>query len=931
MATAGVVGRDEERGAIEAFLTVVEQGPAALVLAGEAGIGKTILWEAGVDAAVGRFKRVLICRGVEAERSLSFAGLSELLVPVLTDTLPSLPTPRRRALEVALLLAEPGAEVPDAHAIGLAVLDVLDVLAAQGPLIIAVDDLQWMDVASAGVLQVALRRLRDKPVGLLATVRESPEVAVPLSFERGFAETWLQRRSVGPLNLGALRQLMSLRLGLELSRPELMRVQDASAGNPLFALELGRELKRLGIRLQPGDPLPVPRSLRQLLGVRLARLSADTRQVLLIAALAGRPTIEVLAATHGQRKHTIEAVDEAVGAGVIQLADGRVRFTHPMFASVLQEQTSPIQRRGLHAVLASVVTDVEERARHRARGTVGPDATVAAELAAAAEHAAARGATAAGAELCELAAEMTPADPVLGPQRLLRAARFHRLAGDGERASALLEMLLAQVPSGVERSDYLFELAMTVRFDARLYEEALAEAGGDDARAAGILAFGAGLRLFESDVPAALVDGRRALEKAERAGDPQLVAAAVSQIGFAEGYAGEVTPGLLERGAEIEERLDLVLDFFASPRFALARQLMRFGDLERARVILEDLEARAAGRGDEGTRVMVLWSLGMLELLAGRWSVAIEHTTVADELTNQMRYAHGRLWVGRVKATLEADLGLVEQARASAKYSLGFAEAASNELYTVLALGALGRVELGLGNMEIAGNYFRDLPGRLRAGGTFDPTLTVWADTIETLIALGERAQASAETELYEEQANRLGSRWGLATAARCRGLLTAAEGDLAAAEAAVERALAELDDDVYPFERGRTLLALGSVRRQAQQKGAARTALEEALAIFDQLGARLWAVKARGELARISGRRPAADQLTATEHQVAALAAHGRSNREIAAELYMGVSTAEAHLSAVYRKLGVRRAELGTWLASRDEAAKPVAIAPQT
>ena len=153
----------------------------------------------------------------------------------------------------------------------------------------------------------------------------------------------------------------------------------------------------------------------------------------------------------------------------------------------------------------------------------------------------------------------------------------------------------------------------------------------------------------------------------------------------------------------------------------------------------------------------------------------------------------------------------------------------------------------------------------------------------------------------------------------------------IAGAEAAVERALAELEGFGYPFEQGRTLLALGTIRRQAQQKGPARAALEQAMAIFEDLGARLWAAKARGELARISGRRPAAEQLTATEHQVAALAASGRSNKQIAAELYLGVSTVEAHLSTVYRKLGVRRAELGAWLAARDEAAKPVDIAPQT
>ena len=450
------------------------------------------------------------------------------------------------------------------------------------------------------------------------------------------------------------------------------------------------------------------------------------------------------------------------------------------------------------------------------------------------------------------AAELTPGDPALVRARCSRAARFHRLAGNAGRAGELLRRLLDETPSGVERSDLLFELAMTVRFDAHLCDEALAEAGDDDARAARILAFGSGLRLFEADVRAAPVDGRRALETAERVDDPLLIAAAISQIGFAEGYAGEVTKGLLERGAEMEQRLGLVLEFFASPRFALARSLMRFGDLERSRVILHELEAAAAARGDEGTRVMVVWALAMLEWLAGYWSLALEHATTAEELTDQMQYAHGRFWVGRVKAPLEADLGLVEQARASALDSLGFAEASSNEYYTVLACGALGRVELALGNLESAGGYLRDLPDRLQAGGILDPTVSLWSDTIETLIRLGELDQASALLDRYDDNAQRLGSPWALAAAGRCRGLLSAAKGDGAAAEAFLEGARAALEDRAHPFELGRALLALGSVRRRAQQKRPARVALEQALAIFAELGARMWADQARSELRRI-------------------------------------------------------------------------------
>jgi DNA-binding CsgD family transcriptional regulator len=214
----------------------------------------------------------------------------------------------------------------------------------------------------------------------------------------------------------------------------------------------------------------------------------------------------------------------------------------------------------------------------------------------------------------------------------------------------------------------------------------------------------------------------------------------------------------------------------------------------------------------------------------------------------------------------------------------------------------------------------------------YDPMAVVWADAIETLTGLGELDQAGAQLAQYEEHARSMGSPWGVAAASRCRALLAAKQDDLGVAVDAAKRALAELDGLAYPLERARALLVLGMVRRQAQQKKPARDALEQAVAILDALGARLWAARARDELARISGRRPAADdELTSTEHQVAVLAAQGRSNKEIAAELYMGVSTVEAHLSTAYRKTGVRRAELGAWLTAQGDGANPTATPPQT
>jgi DNA-binding CsgD family transcriptional regulator len=922
----GVVGRDEELGLIEAFVADLERGPSALVLAGEAGIGKTILWKAGVEGALSGSVRVLICRGFEAEASLSFSGLSELLTSVLEEVLPALASPRRRALEVALLLVEPGEVTPDVHAIGLAVLDVVRFLAQRGPVMVAVDDMQWLDGASSAALQVALRRLREEPVGVLATVRDASGVSVPIELERCFTGERLGRCSVGPLSLRALHHLLKDKLALDLTRPEVVRLHMATGGNPFFALELGRELVRTNARSTGGRALRVPESLRGLLGGRLARLPTDTGDVLLQVAALARPTVDLVAAAHGDRERVLAALDVAVGEGVVELDDSRVRFSHPLHGSVCYERAPLWKRRAVHRALAAVVTDVEERARHLALAADGPDAAVAFELEAAAEHAAARGASTSGAELCELAAELTPDDPVLARRRRLRAATFHRQAGDRERAAASLVQLLVEVPSGVERADVLFELALAHLADCptmiAFCEQALVEATGDDVRTTRLLAYRSFAHILGGDVRRARLDARAALETAERVGDPALVAVAIARVGQAETYTAEITPGLLERGVEIEDRLGLSLEYYESPRVALARLQMRLGEADAARANLEELAARAMARGDEVSRGQLLWGLSVVEWMAGRLGTALDHATEAHELYEQTLRTGGLSMVGRVKALIEVDLGLVEQARGSAEEGVAAAQAMSHEYFGIAGLGVLGRLELVLGNLAAAGSCLRELPVRLPSLGINDPAVPVWADAIEALIALGELEPARACLENYEAHARSLQGPWAMAAAARCRGLLAAAEGDVTGGVVAFEHALATLEGCEYPFERGRTLLCLGSVRRQAQQKGAASLALEEAVEIFEDLGARLWADKARGELRRISGRRTASEQLTESERQVAALAGQGLTNTDIAAAMFMGVSTVEAHLSRVYRKLGVRRAELAARLTTMSDHA---------
>jgi DNA-binding CsgD family transcriptional regulator len=369
---------------------------------------------------------------------------------------------------------------------------------------------------------------------------------------------------------------------------------------------------------------------------------------------------------------------------------------------------------------------------------------------------------------------------------------------------------------------------------------------------------------------------------------------------------------VLESGVEIEGRLEGGLAALDSPRFWLARRRLEFGDVGPADAALGKLEADAAARGDEFSRDTILWHRSWAHWAAGRLRSALELADRAQELGGQQQMWHERAWVGRIRALVEADLGLVDEARASAHQGIS-----SVDVHGLFSAGVLGRIELVAGNLESAGAHLRDLPDRLSAAGLNNPALPMWADIVETLVGLGELDRACACVRRHGQAAAAIANPWAAAVGARCRGLLAAAEGDFPAAFSALEQSLDDLEGLELPLERARTLLCLGAIRRRAHQKRAAREALERAIAIFEETGALPWAEKARAELARIAGRRPGPNELTGTEHRVAELAAAGHSNKEIAAELFMGLSTVEAHLSHVYRKLGIRsRSSLGSQLA---------------
>jgi DNA-binding CsgD family transcriptional regulator len=925
-----LVGRRQELAAIDAFLAADADGAAALVVEGEAGIGKTSVWREGIERARGSDYRVLLARPVGAEVRLSLAGLGDLLGEVVDEALPGLPEPQRNALEVALLRSESRGS-PDVRAVGVALAEVLRTLSRRAAVLIAVDDLQWLDRPSGELIAFALRRLDAEPVRLLASVRAEPGVGVPFELDRALGEERLRVLRLGPLSLGALYELVRTRLGLTLPRAALVRLHDASAGNPLSALEIGRELRRRGLEPTPDEPLPVPVDLRALLRDRLARLPERTRVLLVMAAALPRPTVGLLETAIGSSDEVEANLERALRAGVIELEGEQVWFSHPLLASVCYADASPRRRRRTHARLAELVDSPEARARHRALAAEGPDEEVALTLDEAARDAIVRGAPQAAAELWEMAAHATAGEQQAARrQRLKAAARSRYQSDDYVGARLLLEQLVHLTPKGAERADLLLSLAKTRMDDIaaaiHLSEQALDEAGGDQRLESLIHRELSSTTKLAGDVRGGLRHARLALDLADRTGDLELVVPALARVARLEIFTGEMTPGLLDRALALENHAEPGDPFYETPRAALFSWLMCKGRLDEGRELLQEELTKTAAEGHESNFANLILDLIPLECRAGNWARADELAT--ELLEHEQR--RGLEFQGSIglycRALVDAHLGRADESRAAAERGVAIAEAAGDEEIRILNVGVLGFVELSMGQFESAARHLRDLPARLTAQGWIEPTVhyPVWPDAIEALIALGELEQARDYLALFRQRAEAFESSWAYATGARCRGLLATAEGEFAEAREAFQRALAEHEpspDEQSPeaFERGRTLLALGALERRCKQKRAARQALEAALQIFEELGARLWAERARGELARIGGRAPAADELTPAERRVAELVAEGRTNREAASILVVSVHTVDSHLRRVYRKLGVSsRAELAHRFAER-------------
>jgi DNA-binding CsgD family transcriptional regulator len=908
--SAAIVGRDEELRSLSTFLERTAGGLAAIVLEGEAGIGKSTLWLAGVEAGRERGFRVLCSRPAEAEQDLAHVCLGDLFEDALELVLPSLSGPRKRALEIALLLKEPAGRSVDPRTLGIAVRDAVEILAADGPVVLAVDDLQWLDRSSESALAFAVRRLAEQPVVLLLALRvgdgrDRRELARSIDAAR------VERIAVGPLSVGATQRLLHSRLGRMLGRAELLRLHDASGGNPFFSLELARALECLPRPPAAGEPLPVPAELEPLLARRLGGLPPRTIEVLRIAAALVRPTLGLVAAAAG--RDVGAAFQPACETGVLTIDGEHVRFAHPLFSLAVASELEPHERRELHARLAGVVDDAEQRARHLALASEAPNEEIAAALEAAAEAAAARGGWAAAAELFDVAAARTPREAPQRSRRRLRAATFWSEVGDDGRALSLVEPLLAELPPGRERARALMQLSYLGRDLAegvRRGEEALLESDVDDPLAAEIHNEQANQYSLLLDLESARLHAAAAVQRAARTADRGLLAQALAYHLDLEHVAGERIADELVEGLRGLEREAGERPYLHSPTSFAAVRLLRAGRLEAARALVEDFRRRAQEHGLDALDAHAALHLARLECLAGRLEEAERLTSDYGGFFDGP--SGGRYISLGATGFVAAYAGRLEEARAALAEGADLAAREHYEFFRLRNLCALAFVDLSLGDARAVLDRLLPIVKLLDERGYRHPTVfPVLPEAIEAAIGVGELETARPLVDRLDDQAHALAEPWPLAIAARSRGLLGAATGDFDGSFEAFEQALGAHERMQMPFERARTLLALGAVQRRAKRRTAARESLQQALLIFADIGAPLWAAKARSELSRISGRRRE-QNLTPTERRVADLVAAGRTNKEVAAELFLGERTVASHLTHIYAKLGVRsRTEL--------------------
>jgi tetratricopeptide (TPR) repeat protein len=839
MQGALLVSREPELRRIESFLTG-DEDVSGLVLIGAPGIGKTTVWEAGLDRARSLGYAVLLSRSSQAEAGLLFAGVADLLEGFGAGVLDVIPGPQRNALEVALGRAPPGGAAPAPSAISSGFLSGLRTMAQSGPVLVAVDDVRWLDPSSAECLTFAARRLGGNRVRFLLSRRAGRPTPIEKALPGAGAETL----ELGPLNLPAVSLMLCDRFEAGFPRRVLRQVYDASHGNPLFALELGRAILEGGMP-EVGAELRLSGLVDDVVGVRVRTMPMAVRRVLLAVALSAGLTAVELAAVADPL-----AVEEALASGLLVLECSRLRPSHPMLSAAVRELSTAEERQEIHLALASVVTDETLRARHFALATVAADAQVASLVAVAGEIAFDRGDVHTAEELAAHAIRLTPVEAPDHPRRLLDLARYHLTAGDFSIVRELLAARLGDIPGGRMRAEahlLLGEAVEAAAEEAHL-DQALREAGD------------------EPDIKAVASARRTVL----------LVVNRVERIGEAEGWADQALAAAAMAGLELDPRIlfavawarimkgrqiddlgeGLTIDSVGATLYEASIERPRGvrlafrGQIDEARRVFERLLGQADERGDARLSLVLHIQLCELETRGGNVLRASEHL---QDLNQWMALEEVLVGRSRLRSVIAAVAGDAAEARMYAESVLESPLARSELVWDRLeAQRAVGIAALLERQAGPAAESLGAVWDHTRRHQVDDPgAFPVGADLVEALVECGEPGRAGEVQSQLADLAAEQSHPWGSITAVRCAAAIAMRDGPDEAAANSLLHAAREYLKLGLEYDAARTLLFLGARGlRYNNRPAAAAEALVQAAGLFERLGCAGWAARAQAELA---------------------------------------------------------------------------------
>jgi len=912
---ARLIRRARELDAVITFLDAVGSEPAGLIFDGDPGVGKTTLWLATTDEARRRGMFVMSARAAAGESVLAYASLADLLSSVDAEALAGLPEPQRLGLERALLRREAAPGIPtDQRTVAAGLLSVVSRLAEQSPVVIAIDDLQWLDPSTQHAVAFAARRLHGR-VGIVATVRSGAAEGPPgLQLPR---PDMTVRRTVRPFDRGDLQAVVVERLGRAFSRPIFDKIFAVSDGNPFYAIEFAHAMVDDTVAANVG----LPDSLAGVVRARLAGLD-DAADALLATACLAAPTIELVA--HAIDVDNDELARRLAGAEqreIIEISGNRIRFTHPLLSHGVYSASKPAARRAMHRRLAAAIEEPEVHARHLALAATSADTATIEALDAGATSARSRGAPAAAAELFDLAIALGDNRP----ERQIASAGCHLDASNSPRARVLLESAIHRLSPGPLRAQAMTLLAVVRMYadsfaeSATLLERAVDDTIGDPALAVHVLVMLSYALINTARRTEASATAEEAVAKASALGASPLLSQALSMrviIAFMSGRGLDAAS--MQRALDLEDdAVPMPLAIRPSAQHAL---LMAWtGDLDEARHAIAAIRRRCDERGEESELTFVAFTSVLLEIWRGDLTEAARGADEALELAHTLD-SDFPLFMGlMLQSVVAAYTGDVERARADGAHAIVVSQRCGSTRLAEWPVMAIGFLEVSLGHYEAALTTLAPLIANLEAlpEDTEIITASFAPDAAEAMTGLGRLDDAEALIGLIEANGRRLDRAWMLAVGARCRAMLVAARGDVRAALELAEVAMKHHDRLPMPFERARTQLVKGVLQRRHRQRDAASTTLSNALSEFERLGTPLWATRARAELARAKSGANKFAVLTTGEQRVAELAASGMTNRDVAAALFISPKTVESNLSRVYRKLGIHsRAELGRHMA---------------